>query len=208
LLSSHRGYDAGALRMAKQLARAFGAPLVSATVSRLVIDLNRSIGHSQLYSAATRRAPASVREEILARHYRPYRVQVERLVGQAVSRGRRVIHISSHSYTPVLNGKVRRADVGLLYDPGRQGETALCARWKAALAAIAPGLKVRRNYPYAGKGDGLTSYLRRRFANSAYVGIELEVNQSIVSAADRRWLALRRVLIDSLRRACNSGEPR
>jgi predicted N-formylglutamate amidohydrolase len=207
LLDSHRGYDPGALRMARALAQACGAPLVSATVSRLVIDLNRSIGHPQLYSAATRRTAASVREEIVAQHYRPYRAEVERLVGLAVSRGRRVIHISSHSFTPVLDGVARRADVGLLYDPGRNGEAALCARWKAALAAFAPELKVRRNYPYAGNGDGLTSYLRRRYAHAVYVGIELEINQSIVSAADRRWNALRRVLIDSLRRACNSGEP-
>ena len=108
-----------------------------------------------------------------------------------MSRGRRVIHISSHSFTPALDGKVRRADVGLLYHPGRHGEAALCARWKASLAAMAPELRVRRNYPYAGKGDGLTSHLRRRFPPGAYVGIELEVNQSIVFAAGRRWTALR-----------------
>jgi hypothetical protein len=41
-----------------------------------------------------------------------------------------------------------------------------------------------------------------RFAQCDYVGIELEVNQGIVIAAGRRWMALRRVLIDSLRTAC------
>jgi hypothetical protein len=101
-----------------------------------------------------------------------------------------------------LNGKVRRADVGLLYHPARQGEVELCARWKSSLAAFAPELRVRRNYPYAGKGDGLTSQLRLRFPPSAYVGVELEVNQSIVFAAGRRWAALRGVLIKSLRAAC------
>jgi hypothetical protein len=60
---------------------------------------------------------------------------------------------------------------------------------------------VRRNYPYAGKGDGLTSHLRRRFRNGVYVGIELEVNQEIVLAAGRRWAQLRGALIESLRRA-------
>jgi len=188
--------------MARALARAFRAPLVTSSISRLLIDLNRSFGHPQLFSAATRGAPASVREEIVAQYYRPYRAQVERLVRQPVARGRRVIHISSHSFTPELDGKVRRADVGLLYNPGRHAEAGLCARWKAALAPIAPGLQVRRNYPYAGKGDGLTSHLRLRFPHGAYVGIELEVNQSIVLAAGRRWTALRRVLIESLRTAC------
>jgi predicted N-formylglutamate amidohydrolase len=190
--------------MARALARAFRAPLVTSTISRLLIDLNRSIGHPQHFSAAARGAPEAVREEIVAQYYCPYRAQVERLVRQSVSRGRRVIHISSHSFTPELDGKVRRADVGLLYDPGRHEEAGLCALWKASLAAFAPELQVRRNYPYAGKGDGLTSHLRLSFPRGTYVGIELEINQRIVFAAGRRWTALRRVLIDSLRMACSA----
>ena len=202
LLNSHRGYDPGALVMARELARNFGAPLVSSTVSRLVIDLNRSLGHPQLFSAATRGAPATLRAEIVQRHYLPYRAQVERVVKESVSRGGRVIHISSHSFTPALDGKARSADVGLLYDPARLGEVALCARWKAAQVELAPELRVRRNYPYAGKGDGLTSHLRLHFPPRAYVGIELEVNQRIVVAAGQRWTTLRSVLIDALRKAC------
>lgn len=199
LLDSHRGYDPGALVMAKALADALGAPLVASTVSRLLIDLNRSIGHPQLFSAMIRAAPAQTRAQIVEQHYLPYRTQVERLVGQAVARGHRVIHLSSHSFTAELDGRVRSADVGLLYHPGRDGENEMCARWKESLAASASDLRVRRNYPYAGKGDGLTSHLRRRFAQTEYVGIELEVNQGIVLASGRRWTALRRKLIDSLR---------
>jgi predicted N-formylglutamate amidohydrolase len=202
LLDTHRGYDFGALVMARALARALRAPLVTSTISRLLIDLNRSIGHPRVFSAATRGAPAILRANIAEQHYWPYRLRVERLVRQSVSRRRRVIHISSHSFTPELDGKVRSADVGLLYHPGRRGEAELCARWKSSLAELAPQLRVRRNYPYAGKGDGLTSYLRQRFAPSVYVGIELEINQSIVLAAGRRWTAFRSSLIDSLRTAC------
>jgi predicted N-formylglutamate amidohydrolase len=202
LLDSHRGYDPGSLVMAKALASTFGAPLVASTVSRLLIDLNRSIGHPQLFSAVTRAAPAQTRAQIIEQHYRPYRTQVERLVGQAVARGHRVIHLSSHSFTAELDGKVRSADVGLLYHPRRHVEAEVCARWKESLAALASDLRVRRNYPYAGKGDGLTSQLRLRFAPIEYVGIELEVNQGIVFAAGRRWTALRRQLIDSLQTAC------
>jgi predicted N-formylglutamate amidohydrolase len=208
LLDSHRGYDPGALVLARALARAYRAPLVTSTVSRMLIDLNRSPGHPQLYSEATRGAPAALRAQIVQDHYLPYRKRVERLVTQAILRGRRVIHISSHSFTPVLKGKVRGADVGLLYDPGRRAEAELCAHWKLALAQCAPQLHLRRNYPYAGKGDGLTSHLRRHFPNNAYVGIELEVNQRIVHAAGRPWMALRRILIDSLRAACTTNQAR
>ena len=199
LLDSHRGYDPGALVMARELASAFGAPLVASTVSRLLVDLNRSLGHPQCLSTATRGASRTLRAEIVERHYLTYRAEVERLVGRLVSRRRRVIHIASHSFTPELDGRVRTADVGLLYDPGRHAEVDLCARWKAALIAMAPQLRVRRNYPYAGKGDGLTRYLRMHFPADAYVGIELEVNQGIVLAAGRRWPWLRRVLIESMR---------
>jgi predicted N-formylglutamate amidohydrolase len=201
LLHTHRGYDPGALLMAREMARALHAPLQTSTVSRLLIDLNRSIGHPQLFSPMTRDAPLATRRGIVDRHYLPYRQRVEQLVARAVSRGRRVVHVSSHSFTPELHGHVRRADVGLLYDPGRRGEVQLCARWKTSLARIASELRVRRNYPYAGKGDGLTSYLRRHFPPAAYVGVELEVNQSIVFAAGRRWTALRGTLVDSLRAA-------
>jgi hypothetical protein len=92
--------------------------------------------------------------------------------------------------------------VGLLYHPARRGESELCARWKVSLATLAPELRVRRNYPYAGRGDGLTSHLRMRFPPHVYVGIELEVNQAIVLAGGRGWIALRRALADSLRAAC------
>ncbi len=201
LLATHRGYDIGALTVAKDLARAFRAPLVTSTVSRLLVDLNRSIAHPRVFSSATRLAPASLRASIVEQHYLPYREQVETLVAQAVSSGQRVIHISSHSFTPELDGKLRTADLGLLYDPARQGEVSLCSRWKASLGDRAPELRVRRNYPYAGKGDGLTRHLRRRFSPRMYVGVELEVNQRIVLDAGAPWIALRRMLVDSLREA-------
>jgi predicted N-formylglutamate amidohydrolase len=188
--------------MARALARAFRAPLVASTVSRLLVDLNRSIRHPQVFSEAMRVAPGPLRDTVVERFYRPYRERVERLVRQAVSRGRRVIHVSSHSFTPELHGKVRSADVGLLYHPGRRGEVVLCALWKESLASLAPGLRVRRNYPYAGKADGLTAHLRLRFPQASYVGVEVEVNQAIVLAAGRPWTALRGTLIDSLRAAC------
>lgn len=204
LLDSHRGYDPGALIMARALARLLAAPLVASTVSRLLVDLNRSVGHPRLHCDAIRKAPAEERRRILKRYYQPYRAQAERLVKQAIADQGLVIHLSSHSFTPKLDGKVRHADIGLLYDPARPGEAELCERWKASLDACAPALIVRRNYPYAGKGDGLTTWFRRRLPPGAYVGIELEVNQKHVISAGRQWTALRKVIAESLRRALAS----
>lgn len=198
LLNSHRGYDAGALAMARSLATALDAPLVASNISRLLIDLNRPAGHPQLYSALTRSTQPELRTEIATRHHQPYLEEIERLIGSAVGSGQRAIHISSHSFTPELNGLTRRADIGLLYDPGREGEVELSARWKAKLTEYAPTLRVRRNYPYQGKAAGLTAHLRRCFPSDSYIGIELEINQDIVMNAGRCWTDLRRVVPRSL----------
>ncbi len=205
LLDSHRGYDPGALVMARALAAAFEAPLVASTVSRLLVDLNRSVGHPHLHAEPVRRLPAQARRQILSDYYQPYRAQAERFVMQAIADHGRVIHLSSHSFTPELDGKVRTADIGLLYDPVRPGEADLCERWKASLAICAPDLTVRRNYPYAGKGDGLTAWFRRRLSPAAYVGVELELNQKHVVSAGRHWAAMRKVIVESLRRTLASG---
>jgi predicted N-formylglutamate amidohydrolase len=201
LLQTHRGYDAGALALARELAKALAAPLFVSTTCRLVIDLNRSIGHPRLYSEATRDAPATVRSGILESYYLPHRNKVEADIAKAVARGRRVIHIASHSFTPELEGEVRNADIGLLYDPERSGELELCRRWQAQFKVLAPELKVRRNYPYAGKSDGLTAYLRRRFPAEVYIGIELEINQQHVLDGGRQWRAFRGRVIEALCRA-------
>lgn len=198
LLATHRGYDPGALTVARSLARALDAPLVASTTSRLLVELNRSPGHAQLFSEITQRASREEREAILARHYLPYRTRVERLVGEALAQGRRVIHLSSHSFTPVLGDVVRNADVGLLYDPAREAERELCLRWAAALARAAPHWKVRRNYPYTGTSDGLCTWLRRHFAPGCYAGIELEINQRFVLAGGPEWRALRRAVVAAL----------
>jgi predicted N-formylglutamate amidohydrolase len=200
-LKTHRGYDLGALLMAREMSASFEAPLVASTVTRLLVDLNRSAGHPRLHAEAVRNSSREERHRILAEHYCPYRAQTEHLIRKAIARGRRVIHVSSHSFTPEMNGKVRTADVGLLYDPARPREARMCVRWKKALERIAPELRVRRNYPYSGTDDGFIPYLRSRFRPSAYIGIEIEINQAIVVGEPRRWAALRAAVIESFRLA-------
>ncbi len=197
VLDSHRGYDAGALALAREMATRLGAPLQAATVSRLLIDLNRSPGHPRLYSAATRALAPAQRREIFDAYYRPYRDALQRCIVAAIAGGRRVVHVSCHSFTPELDGDPRDADIGLLYDPTRAAEVALCRRWQAQLAARLPALRIRRNYPYRGRADGFATYLRRCFAPADYAGIELEVSQAQV-ARRRAWPLLRQALVTTL----------
>ena len=198
LLQTHRGWDPGALLLARELAAACDARLFFATTTRLLIDLNRSIGHRQLHSDITRGLPLAVRREIAEHHYHPYRNTVEAEVAHLIATGHRVVHVASHSFTPELHGVVRQADVAWLYDPHRDGECLLAAQWQTALACLRPDLKLRRNYPYQGKGDGLTSTLRKRHSADRYVGIELEVNQRFVMDAAPAWEQLRKDIIQTV----------
>ena len=178
MLASHRGWDIGALRVARALSRRLDVPLVASTTTRLLVDLNRSLGHPQLFSEPTRGLPSEERARLIARHWRPHRAEVERRCARSIAAGRRVLHLAIHSFTPVLDGKVREVDVGLLYDPGRALERRICRAVQRELARALPRLRVRRNWPYRGTSDGLTTHLRRRFEAGAYAGIELELNQA------------------------------
>jgi predicted N-formylglutamate amidohydrolase len=94
LLDSHRGYDAGALIMAKALARTFGAPAVAATTSRLLIDLNRSFGHPQLLSAGHAALPPVSGRRSSSFTTGPTARMSNVSSGRGVSSGHRVTHIS------------------------------------------------------------------------------------------------------------------
>lgn len=204
-LASHRGHDAGALALARDMARACRARLIYSTTSRLLVELNRSPGHPRLYSHITRSLPEDEKRALYARHYVPYRKEVEHCVMSTLRERDRLIHVSSHSFTPALNGARRNADVGLLYDPSRHAEKCFCRAWQAALRDRMPGLVVRRNYPYRGGSDGLTTHLRRRLRGAPYLGIEIEVNQRHTLGDARRWLQLRRAIVHSFRAALHSS---
>jgi predicted N-formylglutamate amidohydrolase len=205
LLPTHRGWDPGALVLAREMADRFGAPLYFDTTTRLLVDLNRSVGTPDLHSEATRHLPLTARRAILDRYYHPHRRKAEGAIGAGVESGRRVVHIASHSFTPELNGQVRTADIGLLYDPARPGEVDFANAWLAALARRDATLRLRRNYPYLGTSDGLTMALRRRHPPEHYVGIELEVNQRYVEEGGPDWPKIRSTLVDTLAEALDAA---
>jgi predicted N-formylglutamate amidohydrolase len=194
LLNSHRGHDPGSLELARACSRRLSAPLHFATVTRLLIELNRSSGHRSLFSAVTRPLSTDAKATLLRDYYRPYREAVETDVGRAISGERRAVHLSIHTFTPRLDGKLRRADVGLLYDPRRSGETVLCAAIRGCILEGRPDLIVRMNYPYQGKSDGFTTALRKKWPADRYVGIEIEVNQKWPLGERRAWRQLVRDL--------------
>ena len=184
LLKSHRGWDIGALGVAERVAAGLASPLFVGEVSRLVIELYRSMDSSSLFSVATRDLDEDTRRGLIERHYTPWREatreHIERVMG---ARSGAVMHLSVHSFTPVLNGKVRNVEIGLLFDPSRALERALCERWRAAIVRDpdAAGMRVKMNLPYRGTSDGHTTALRRVFRADRYAGVEVEVRNDLIA---------------------------
>jgi len=186
VLETHRGVDIGALAVARRIARKLGAPLHAGSVTRLLVELNRSPNHPDLFSEYVRGLPRSERARIIDRYYLPYRQRVEADICRHVGAGRSVLHLSVHSFTPVLHGQTRRAELGLLYDPARTRERNFARIWRKLLAEVAPEYRVRRNYPYTGLSDGFMPYLRKALSTNLYVGVELEMNQKLLRKKDKR----------------------
>lgn len=180
---SHRAFDVGALPIARALARRFRVALSAGRWSRLVADLNRSDWHPRVVPRRVdgRVIPGNAlsrtqHEDRLRRYWRPWRGATEQHVVALAARGP-VLHLAVHSFVERLDGVDRPNDVGLLHDPDRPGEVALCRELKESL--VAAGLQVRRNFPYFGNTDGFTSHLRRMLPADRYRGVELECSQRL-----------------------------
>ncbi len=174
ILRSHRGWDPFALEVARRLAREFSVPLIAGRYSRLVVDLNRSPHHRGVFSPWTR-ALDEGRKQRLRKLHAAHWARVSDAASALLERHGRAVHVAVHSFTPVLDGERRNADIGLLYDPRRRSELALARQLREQLAT--PDCRVRRNYPYRGVADGLPTALRARLG-PAYAGLELELNQA------------------------------
>jgi predicted N-formylglutamate amidohydrolase len=197
VLQSHQGWDPGALEIARFVATECSAPLFSCETTRLLIETNRSLNSHQLYSRYSRKLYDTDHDFILQQYYYPHRNSVEELISKV---SKPALHLSIHSFTPVLNGDTRNVDVGILFDPDRKGESDFCRQLCDGLEEALPFLVVKFNEPYKGTDDGFTTYLRTKFNDDEYLGIEVEVNQKYLGTEKWEMIAmgLKEVLFEIL----------
>lgn len=203
ILTTHRGYDIGIAPVARHAAEILGTPLLACWTSRLLIEPNRSLHHRNLFSEFSRDLAAVDKAALIERIWRPHRDAVTEAVATSIRRHGQVLHLALHSFTPVLDGQVRTADIGLLYDPKRNAERHFALNLQQALQETS-ALRIRRNYPYRGRADGLTTALRRIFDPDDYMGLEIELNQGLLTRSRARSKRLVESLCEALRRACYS----
>jgi predicted N-formylglutamate amidohydrolase len=185
-LDQHIAWDPGAAIIARILGRRLGSPCHLGRWSRLLVDLNRSLGHPKLIAPESfgTRVPGNAQispaeyEERLRLYYFPYRDPAVDDVLRIIRTSGSCLHLSIHSFTPRVGHTVRNTDIGLLYDPRLAGEASFARRLRPRLEAA--GLRVRMNYPYRGTSDGFTTALRSRLPTRRYAALEIETNQALV----------------------------
>lgn len=192
LLPTHRGYDIGAAEVFRRLAQILQPTYATeGSYSRLAIDLNRNSNKNHRYSAFTSSISPEAKN-FLENYFDNYRNAFWETASRELQKQNdtQILHLSIHSFTPVLNGVERNADFGLLYDPSRKTESAFAASMKNHLRENRAEWRIRFNYPYLGKTDGHTTALRKCLPPEKYIGIELEMNQALFQRFDSREIAV------------------
>ena len=181
VLNSHRGWDPGSWQLAEVLGKHFNLEAIPYFYTRLLVEPNRSLDHSLLFSEFSNPLPIDIKNKLVKEYYLPYREKVESKIKQME---KPVLHLSVHTFTPVFNGEERTVDIGLLFDPMRRNEKLFCEKWRDQLVQIFPDWKITFNEPYKGIDDGFTTHLRTQFSDEQYMGIELEWNQKWATRSD------------------------
>ncbi|MDZ7658550.1 N-formylglutamate amidohydrolase [Fodinibius sp.] len=199
ILETHRGIDIGALELTNAISDRLNKEPYLNTVTRLLVDLNRSTQSPTLFSEFTREQPLHVREQIFEKYYQPHREKIKEKVSEIISNGEQAIHVGIHTFTPIWKDEEREVDVGFLFDPRSKAEQHFCYLWRHELNQRSLELRLKMNEPYRGSMDGFTTYLRRQFSDDNYLGLEIEVNQRFTkSSMEEEWKQLKEDIGKSL----------
>ncbi|WKN30792.1 N-formylglutamate amidohydrolase [Porifericola rhodea] len=184
VLQTHRGWDPGALLSAQLLSTKLDVPLVYSRISRLLIEMNRSLDTKDIFSSFSLPLEDGEKIKLIDQYYTPYRQKIKATIDSTLSSEDKCIHYSIHTFTPDWQGQSRPTDIGILFDPTRSFETEISLELKSKLAILLPGMQIDLNEPYKGTDDGLTTSLRNIYDDQLYAGIEIEINQKWVNKAE------------------------
>lgn len=186
----HIGWDIGARGLARELAALLDAPLVLATYSRLMLDLNRPVdaGDSIVVHSEDTRIPgnaelsAAERELRKQRIYDPFHAELDALIDQRLQLSLATAVVSIHSFTPSYRGIERPWHVGVISQNDRRLADALLQ----SLAAN-PDLCIGDNLPY-GPQDGVYHSLERHGEARGLRGAMIEVRNDLLDEqGQKRW---------------------
>lgn len=181
-LQRHIAWDIGALGLSEQLSMLLDVPLVFATHSRLLRDLNRDVSAPDTIVTHSENTtiPGNLdlsdserrwRDEWL---YEPFHAELDRLIEQRLRQGLATAVISMHSFTPEYLGTVRPWHVGIVSRQDRR----LSDRLLTSLREDAT-LCVGDNQPYT-PDQGVYHSIERHAEARGLPGAMIEMRNDLI----------------------------
>jgi len=200
-LESHIAVDIGAAATARRLSDLLDAPAVLASVSRLVVDLNRDPETQQPIPAESdgiaipgnRGLSEELHAARLAAWFHPYHAACEAQLAAMLARGIRPIVIGLHSFTPVMNGERRPWEIGFLYNRDPRLFEAMRPRLETGW-----GLTVGDNEPYS--GAELYYTMQRHGEAHGLMQATIEIRQDLIAepGGQARWAGILAKCLESM----------
>lgn len=196
LLDRHIAIDIGAAPLTRALASALDAPAILATVSRLVIDLNREVGHGGLVPERSDGHTIFGNVDLdpaerIAWFHRPYHATIE----TEIDRWCPTLIVAVHSFTSALEtgGEDRPWEVGILSNRDRRAAD-------IAVPLLADqGFTVGDNQPYSGQVLNATLNRHAEARGIASLSLEIRNDQIGDDAGVVRWAEILAPVIASVR---------
>ncbi len=178
---SHFAWDVGAEAVACKMCELLDAPLIVQRYSRLVYDCNRPPEAPSAMPEMGEDVPIPGNRNIseeeksvrIEQIYEKFHTSVSRLLDSVHSNGTPPVFVTIHSFTPVLKGKARDVELGILHDEDSRLADAMLARVNKDYSA-------RRNDPY-GPEDGVTHTLNLHGGKRHLQNAMLEVRNDLIS---------------------------
>ena len=202
LLREHIAVDVGVEPLAHDLAARLDCPAIIASVSRLVIDLNRrpEEPHAIPITSDGRSVPGNAvldeagRRERVERFWKPYHALIDARIEELRPR----MLLSLHSFTPRLSSRPeeeRPWQIGILYNEDDRAARLGIERLRRA------GVTTGDNEPYSGKILNTTMNLHGEARGLPYLGIEVRQDLIADAAGVACWAGLLAPLIAEVRDA-------
>ena len=179
-LQSHIAWDPGAIETAEAMAEILDAPLISATVSRLIYDCNRppDSATAMPLTSENQIIPGNVdlsetsKQQRVTNYYRPFETALsERVVLMGMP-----LMITVHSFTPVFLGEHRQVEIGVLHDEDSRFADAFLQQ-----TLTDSRFNIQRNQPYA-PTDGVTHTLTHHALPHGLANVMLEIRNDLIAS--------------------------
>lgn len=199
ILETHEAVDVHAREITLHLHEVLGVKYTLTSITRLLIDCNRSLIHQRCFSKITKTLSPSEKQALIDQYYRPFQQQTHDLIQANIAQDNQVLHLSINTFPPTKEGITHNAGIGILYDFRRHAEKEVARLWHGLLSQQTPRYRVRMNYPYPGHHhDNFLNSLRHEYPERDYLGLEIECNQALLETQTSK-LELLNVLSNSLK---------